>query len=167
MIPLTKAWSQVKPPLPRLKPATTQQQTAGGMVRTNVSQTKLSSVGPLPTTLTGQSATEFIPDAFALLKTAKDKGQLFVEDEPDEHAPDDHEDTELADAVEECIRLCFGLRGVLRIGPGRDDANQRIIVVTTGHGFSDVSLSKVPPSVHRFKTLIAIPFDLLPLKRER
>jgi hypothetical protein len=163
-LPGMKAWQGLKPPQAKLH----QQQVPGGpMVRTNVSQTKLSKVGPLPTSLTGQSATEQLPDAFTLLKSAKDRGQLFVEDEPGEHAADDHQDLELADAVEECIRLCFGLRGVLRIGPGRDDAGERIVVVSTGHGFSDVSLSKVPPTVHRFKTLIAIPFELLPLKRER
>ena len=55
----------------------------------------------------------------------------------------------------------------MRIGPGHNDKNEPIIVVATTHGFSDASLAQVPEKVHRFATLIAIPFDLLPLKRER
>ncbi len=118
--------------------------------------------------LTGQSATnERPPDAFLLLKEARDKGVLFVEDALAEGHSEDKEDPEHAAAVEECIAQCFGVRGILRIGPGHDDKNKPIIVVATTHGFTGESLSKVPEKVHRFATLIAIPFDLLPLKLER
>jgi hypothetical protein len=107
------------------------------------------------------------PDAFALLKEAKEQGVLFVEDALGEGHVEDQEDPELAAAVEECIRLCFGLRGILRIGPGRNDRGEAIVVVAASHGFTDAALAKVPQKVHRFETLLAIPFDLLPLKRER
>jgi hypothetical protein len=34
-------------------------------------------------------------------------------------------------------------------------------------GFSEASMAKVPSRVHRFPTLVALPFDLLPLRRDR
>ena len=107
------------------------------------------------------------PDAFTLLREAKEKGSLFTEDALREGHTEDKDDPELAAAVEECIRLCFGLRGILRIGPGRNDQAEPIIVVVASTGFSEASLAKVPEKVHRFATLLAIPFDLLPLRRER
>jgi hypothetical protein len=143
-----------------LKPVTTPANLTGA------SASRLQAVQK--TMLSGQSATnERPPDAFALLKEARDKGVLFVEDALAEGHSEDQEDPEHAAAVEECIAQCFGVRGILRIGPGHNDKNEPIIVVATTHGFSDASLAKVPEKVHRFATLIAIPFDLLPLKRER
>lgn len=118
--------------------------------------------------LGGASAThERPPDAFALLKEARERGILFVEDALADGHSEDRDDPELAAAVEACIAQCFGVRGIMRIGPGRNDKHEPIIVVATTHGFTDASLAKVPEKVHRFATLIAIPFDLLPLKRER
>jgi hypothetical protein len=135
---------------------------------TGTSASRLQAVGQVQNMLSGQSANnERPPDAFALLKEARDKGVLFVEDALRDGHSEDQEDPEHRAAVEECIRLCFGLRGILRIGPGHNDKNEPIIVVATTHGFSDASLASVPEKVHRFATLIAIPFDLLPLKRER
>lgn len=135
---------------------------------TGTSASRLQAVGQVQRMLSGQSATnERPPDAFALLKEARDKGVLFVEDALREGHSEEHEDPEHRAAVEECIRLCFGVRGILRIGPGHNDKNEPIIVVATTQGFSDASLASVPEKVHRFATLIAIPFDLLPLKRER
>jgi hypothetical protein len=116
--------------------------------------------------LAGSMRSEKLPDAFSLLKEAKEAGVLFVEDSQREGHAEELEDPELAAAVEECIRVCFGVRGILRIGAGRNGLDEPIIVVTTCHGFSESSLAKVPESVHRFATLIAIPFDLLPLKRD-
>lgn len=107
------------------------------------------------------------PDAFSLLKQAREKGVLFVEDALADGHSEDNEDPEHAAAVEECIAQCFGVRGILRIGPGHNDKNEPIIVVATTHGFTDASLGRVPEKVNRFATLVAIPFDLLPLKRER
>lgn len=133
---------------------------------TGISASRLQAVGSVQQ-LTGQSmVNERPPDAFALLKEARDKGVLFVEDALADGHSEDKEDPELAAAVEECIAQCFGVRGILRIGPGHNDKNEPIIVVATTSGFSDASLAKVPEKVHRFATLIAIPFDLLPLKRE-
>lgn len=135
---------------------------------TAITASRLNAVGGVQQKLMGAMAhAERPPDAFALLKDAREKGVLFVEDALADGHSEDQEDPELAAAVEECIRLCFGVRGILRIGPGHNDKNEPIIVVATTHGFSDASLAKVPEQVHRFPTLIAIPFDLLPLKRER
>lgn len=135
---------------------------------TSVSASRLQAVGGVQNRLMGSIANaERPPDAFALLKDAREKGLLFVEDALAEGHSEDQEDPEHAAAVEECIRLCFGVRGILRIGPGHNDKNEPIIVVATTHGFSDASLARVPEKVHRFATLIAIPFDLLPLRRER
>lgn len=135
---------------------------------TGASASRLQAVGQVQNMLAGQSANnERPPDAFALLKEAREKGILFVEDALQDGHSEDQEDPEHAAAVEECIRLCFGVRGILRIGPGHNDKDEPIIVVATTHGFTDASLAKVPEKVHRFATLIAIPFDLLPLKRER
>ena len=131
---------------------------------TGVSTARLQAVG----SLTGQSVSnERPPDAFSLLKEAREKGVLFVEDALSDGHSEDQDDPEHAAAVEACIAQCFGVRGILRIGPGHNDKNEKIIVVATTHGFTDASLTKVPEKVHRFATLIAIPFDLLPLKRER
>ena len=135
---------------------------------TGVSSSRLQAVGAVQNKLAGEMArAERPPDAFTLLKEARERGVLFVEDALQEGHREEDEDPELAAAVEECIRLCFGLRGILRIGPGHNDKKEPIIVVATTHGFSDVSLARVPEKVHRFPTLIAIPFELLPLKRER
>lgn len=134
---------------------------------TGVSASRLQAVGQV-SSLTGQSVSnERPPDAFSLLKEAREKGVLFVEDALADGHSEDQDDPEHAAAVEECIALCFGVRGILRIGPGHNDKNEKIIVVATTHGFTDASLQKVPERVHKFATLIAIPFDLLPLKRER
>lgn len=133
---------------------------------TGVSASRLQQVGQL-NKLGAQGMTERPPDAFSLLKEAREKGVLFVEDALAEGHSEDKEDPEHAAAVEECIAKCFGVRGILRIGPGHNEKNEPIIVVAITHGFTDLSLEKVPEKVHRFATLVAIPFDLLPLKRER
>lgn len=141
--------------------------TVGAASLTGISASRLNAVGGVQQALMGNLKNERPPDAYALLKDAREKGVLFVEDSLAEGHSEEQEDPELADAVEECIRLCFGVRGILRIGPGHNDKNEPIIVVATTNGFSEASLGVVPPKVHRFNTLIAIPFELLPLKRER
>jgi hypothetical protein len=134
---------------------------------TSGSYAKLSAVGQAQLLQGAMARTERPPDAFSLLKEAKEKGVLFHEDAMADGHSEDHEDPELAEAVEECIRLCFGVRGILRIGAGKNDVGDSIIVVVASHGFTDAALGKVPEKVHRFATLVAIPYDLLPLKRER
>ncbi len=140
------------------------------LLRSNakLGSTKHKPLGQVDIKLSGQSAkNERPPDAFALLKEARAPGTLFVEDSQADGYSEEREDPELAEAVEECIRRCFGLSGVLRIGPGRNDREEPIIVVATTHGFTEASLAQVPARVHRFATLTTIPFELLPLKRER
>jgi hypothetical protein len=155
------------------RPATTgkggfSQQTVKQAALSSSSYNSLSPVGPLQNRLAGEVARpERPPDAFTLLKEAKEKGVLFTEDALQDGHSEDQEDPALAEAVEECIRRCFGLRGILRIGPGKNDRGEAIIVVAVTQGFTDANLSKVPAEVNGFKTLIAIPFDLLPLRRER
>jgi hypothetical protein len=141
---------------------------ARGMALTSTSYNNLSAVGQLQNKLAGTLARpERPPDAFALLRQARDQGVLFQEDSQRDGHSEDQDDPELADAVEECITLCFGVRGILRIGPGRNEQREPIIVVVAMAGFSEASLARVPLKVHRFETLVALPFDLLPLKRER
>jgi hypothetical protein len=107
------------------------------------------------------------PDAFALLKDARAQGILFTEDAPADGRHEEQEDPALAEAVEACRRLCAGVKGVLRIGPGRNEQGEPVVVATAGPGFGEASLARVPAQVLGFATLVAIPFDLLPLRRER
>lgn len=144
------------------------QQTVKQAALSSTSYNNLSPVGQVQNKLAGEVARpEKPPDAFKLLKEAKDRGVLFTEDALHDGHSEDQEDPALAEAVEECIRLCFGLRGILRIGPGKNDKHEAIIVVAITQGFTDANLTKVPAAVNGFPTLLAIPFDLLPLKRER
>lgn len=108
-------------------------------------------------------------DAMKALHNARENGVFFKEEgfgganRPDEEAVD----PELEAAIEECIRLLFGVQGILRVGPGVNDANEPVVIVVATRGFSAKSLTVVPQTVHRFKTLLALPFELLPLRRER
>lgn len=107
------------------------------------------------------------PDAFALLKEAKEKGVLFQEDwERDGHT-EDRDDPELAAAIEDVITKLFGKPGILRVGPGHNEQNEAVVVVVATHGFTENSLAAVPERSGRFPTLLALSFELLPLKRER
>ncbi len=106
-------------------------------------------------------------DAFALLNQAREQGVFYREDQHGGGHPEDQDDPELGAAVEETIRLLFGVRGILRVGPGRNEANEPVVVVVAGPGMTDVALSKVPPKVHKFDTLLAVSYELLPLRRER
>lgn len=107
------------------------------------------------------------PDAMSLLHAAQDAGVYFREDAHQEGHAEDKEDPELAAAVEETIRLLFGVRGIHRVGPGKNDAGEPVVVVVASRGFGEASLRSIPPMVHRFPTLLALPYDLLPLRRER
>jgi hypothetical protein len=106
-------------------------------------------------------------EAMAALHQAQRRGVFFREEPRDGRPDDSREDPELAAAVEECIRLLFGVPGILRVGPGLNDAGQPVILVVASRGFTAASMAAVPQRVHRFDTLLALPFELLPLRRER
>lgn len=106
-------------------------------------------------------------EAMAALHQAQRRGVFFTEEARDGRPDEGREDPELAAAVEECIRLLFGVPGILRVGPGLNEAGQPIILVVASRGFTAASMAAVPQRVHRFDTLLALPFELLPLRRER
>lgn len=137
---------------------------------TDKSFARVAALAPAATKLTGDlSKVDRPPDAYAALKDAKEAGVLFREDDRSvgrDGGEEEEEDPALAEAVEECIRRCFGVKGILRINPGRNEKNEKLIVVVATHGFSQASMAKIPPEVHGFPTTTALPFDLLPLKRD-
>jgi hypothetical protein len=114
-----------------------------------------------------KAASEKPLDAFAVLNQAQDKGVFYREDEHGGSHPEDRDDPALAAAVEETIRMLFGVRGILRVGPGRNDANEPVVVVVAGNGVTGESVAKIPQRVHKFDTLLALSYELLPLRRER
>lgn len=105
-------------------------------------------------------------DAIGALNSAQDPGVYFVEQQNEGGRNDEQGDPELEAAIEECIRLLFGVRGIHRVGPGTNDVNEPVIVISVSRGFTEGSMKLIPATVHRFKTLVALPFDLLPLRRE-
>lgn len=100
-----------------------------------------------------------------LLDQAEEPGVFFREQER-EGAPDE-EASELDLAVEEAIRLLFGVRGIHHIGPGEDGEGEPVVLICANSGFSTASMERVPREVLGFKTLLALPYELLPLRRER
>ena len=42
-----------------------------------------------------------------------------------------------------------------------------MIIIVVGQGFGEGSLRAIPEKVQKFTTLLALPFDVLPLKKER
>ena len=105
--------------------------------------------------------------ALVALDNAQDSGVFFQEDRERDGHTEDQEDPALREAVEECIRLLFGVRGIHHVGPGRSEANEPIIIVAASEGFTAESMKAVPPNVKGFATLVALPFDLVPLRRTR
>lgn len=127
----------------------------------------LAPVGDVKAALAASVRTDKPLDAYAALRQAKDKGVLLKEDWEREGHSEDQDDPELAAAVEDVIARLFGRAGVLRVGPGRDEADAAVVVVVATHGFSDASLAAVPARSGRFPVMLALSFDLLPLRRER
>ena len=118
---------------------------------------------------TGTLRAEKPPDAYALLKDAKAAGVYFREDSMRGGGAAPGDDEGLQAAVSETIRLlaAASAKGVARVCAGRNELDAPIIVIVAAHGFSAGSLAAVPEKVHRFRTVVAIPFELLPLRRER
>lgn len=154
-------WKSGKSPSTR-GPAGEQQRPSS---RTATSHSNLSSVGMRLGA--GTLRAERPPDAYALLREAKEPGVFFKEDSMHDGHTEEHEDPELAAAVEETIRQLFGVRGILRVGGGKNEKAESIVIVVAAHGFSEASLARVPEKVHRFRTVLAIPFELLPLRKDR
>jgi hypothetical protein len=110
------------------------------------------------------------PDALSLLHSAKEPGVYFREDgqsagggSPEE----EQQDAELAAAVKEAAELLAQVKGVQKVAPGRNEDNERVILIVTVRGFDQASLRQVPEKVRQFFTLLVIPYELLPLRRER
>jgi hypothetical protein len=107
------------------------------------------------------------PGALSAMHQAREPGVFF-----EEHAHQGGEgrpggeDPELEAAVEEAIRLLFGVRGIHRISPGVNEAKEPVVLIVANRGFSEKSMQAVPPRVRNFPTLVALPYDLLPLRRE-
>lgn len=171
-----------KPQLPTAKAQTAQQQAPikksirDGFEKTDPRATavtsgsfqSLAAVGSVQSKLGGSILRpDRPPDAFALLREAKEQGVLFQEDWNREGHSEDQDDPELAAAVEEVISRLFGKAGVLRVGPGRNEAHEPVVVVVATHGFTDASLAAIPEKAGRFPTMLALSFELLPLRRER
>jgi hypothetical protein len=113
---------------------------------------------PPPSRMTG--------GAMHVLNTAKEPGVYFREQGRQGGQGEEDEDPELAEAVEEAIRLLFGVRGIHHIGPGLNQAGEPVVLISVSRGFSESSMRAVPDRVNRFPTLVALPFELLPLRRD-
>lgn len=105
------------------------------------------------------------PDAFSVLHAAQDPGVYFKEE--GHNGPAESGNPELTAAIEEAIRLLFGVRGILRVSGGFNQADEPAIIIVTTQGFGEASMKLIPPKVHRFETILAVPYDMLPLKRDR
>lgn len=167
-----------KPPLQQKKPSDgfeNQQQTANAQklaeTRATVTGT-VKAVVPLKAAAPVSGAHPAVPakpakppDAFSVLHAAQDPGVYFKEDGANGAA--EQADPELTAAIEEAIRLLFGVRGILRVTGGFNQEQQPVIIVVGTQGFGEASMKLVPPKVHKFETVLALPYDMLPLKRER
>ena len=106
---------------------------------------------------------------YEMLENAREPGVLYQEDDEDRRsrgeAVAEPENPELVEAVEECIQRLFGVRGIHHIGPGKNEHGEAVIVIAASAGFGEDSMRRVPAEVRGFKTLVALPFDVLPLKR--
>jgi hypothetical protein len=98
-----------------------------------------------------------------LLHQAQAEG-TFVNEEGRRSA---EEDPELALAVEEARKLLEPVKGIRRVAPGRNEEGDRVVLVVAERGFGEAGLNQVPRKVRRFATVLALAYELLPLRRER
>ncbi|MGQ0508672.1 MAG: hypothetical protein ACT4TC_25510 [Myxococcaceae bacterium] len=103
-------------------------------------------------------------DALSALNNAQDPGVYFKEKGSNGGA-EEVEDPELAEAVAEAKLKLADVKGVERVAPGEDEDRQPVVLVIATRGFTQGSLAQVPEKVRRFATLLAVPYDLLPLRR--
>jgi len=103
--------------------------------------------------------------ALAALHDAKEPGVYFRDHSQRGAGDDSSEDPELAAAVEEAIRLLFGVRGIHHIAPGENQAHEPVVLIQADRGFTEAALQQVPEKVHRFPTLVVVPYELLPLRK--
>lgn len=104
--------------------------------------------------------------SLAVLHAALEHGTYFVDEEEDKKSRGALE-PDFAAALEEARKLLAKVNGVVRVGPGRNEARQRVILVVTSQGFGEASMQQVPEKVKGFSTLVTVPYTLLPLRRER
>lgn len=104
---------------------------------------------------------------YAALHAALEHGTYFLDDSEGEGTTGRALSNEFLAAVEEARRLLANVSGVVRVGPGRDEAQAPVILVVTSQGFSESAMNQVPESVKGFSTLITVPYTLLPLRRQR
>lgn len=113
-------------------------------------------------------------DAMSLLHMAQEEGHFLKEgfggggDGGSEGGePQDDEDQALLLAVAEARELLAGTRGIERVSPARDERGGRLIAIVTCRGFGEAALHALPKEVRGFPLVLAIPFDILPLRRDR
>src|SRR5690606_40337523 len=70
-----------------------------------------------------------------------------------------------SEALEETLQLLFGVPGIHRVSPGTDEEGTPVVLIFTARGFSRPSMDRIPEEVRGFKTLLVVPYDLLPLRR--
>ena len=139
-----------------------QKKALGGSLMSRVTQKLAMQPPPLPA---GEKPKGTL---YELLENAREPGVLYQEDDEDRGSRGEaveEENPELMEAVEECIQRLFGVRGIHHIGPGKNEQGEPVIVIAAGQGFGEESMRRVPDQVRGFKTLLALPFDVLPLKR--
>src|SRR5262249_26214899 len=122
-----------------------QKQALGGSSMSRVTQKLAMQPPPLP------GADKPKGTLYEMLENAKEPGVLFKEDDDEGNAgsgaEEEEEDPDLMEAVEECIQRLFGVRGIHHIGPGRNDQNERVIVIACGQGFGEEAMRRIPDQV--------------------
>jgi hypothetical protein len=119
--------------------------------------------------------------AITFLHNAKPPGSFFTEVNDDDDATDprgeggqQQDDTgegsdpeALRQAVEDLLEQLKDVPGIARVRAGRDEEDRPIVLVVAERGFTQGSLRMVPEKIQQFQTVLAVPYDILPLKRER
>jgi hypothetical protein len=71
------------------------------------------------------------------------------------------------EAVDETSRKLHGLRGITRVVRGYNEGGDRVVLVMVEQGLTHQSFDNaIPVEVQGFPTLVALPYEALPLRRE-